>query len=492
MLLRLIRFWKLVQLGEYVIRDVHERLIPLRLNRSQYIVLAACMRQAATGKPIRVTILKARKVGISTFIEVLCSYLGGWYENQRAKLIAHRDKSTQEIFEIATRAAKHHTQRPSTHTAFMLRWQDTDSSYIGETAGGSAVSAGGTPNIAHLSEVAKWHLNKRETWYNVVNAIARTPTSCIFVESTAKGRELFFNHWDASQSPEAEYEAIFIPWFYDQRCSAPASDALVADSDEQDLIRRAATHGVILEPEMLQWRRNKIAEIGPEAFRQEYPSTPEEAVQGTTGLIFPHMRECIIDELPWSISDLLPENMVGGIDFGFNDPCVIWNAVLKDGVLVLIGYYRATESLADQHVEALVAGGTYWCDPANLTDRKHLGQAAEHRALGVRLYAAPRRRRVGEDIGAQEMRHLWDFARSGRLKIMRDVSKQLILECDNLTWNDRTGKVADVRSVESGHFDSIYSLKYLVLGVYRPEAGRSRKALNKPLEHSRRRQWQSV
>lgn len=470
MLKRLIRFRKLCDLGEFWIRDEDAELVPLQLNLAQAVVLAACMKQAAARQPIRITVLKSRKTGISTFWEALCACLGAYYRNQRLKLIAHRDRSTREIFEIASRAAVNHPQRPCKALGEIVRWPDMDSTYVAETAGGTAVAAGETPNGVHLSEVAKWEKKKQETWTNVMNAVPRTLTSLVLVESTAKGRELFFDHWEASRAPGKQYIAIFIPWYFDERCTAPTKGKLSLDPDEQALMLRAANDGIELSHGMIQWRRDKIEEIGADAFRQEYPSTPTEAIQAASGIILPGMRECIVDELPFD-PQLVPfGDRTGGVDFGYCDAAVIWSAFYLDQVLWVTGFWRGVESLACDQLDGLEEGHTYWCDPAQVTDRRQLAKEAREQGLHVRLLPAPRRKHPGEDCSTVELKALVRMGEQGRLRVMRDVATQLIVECDSFMWNETTGKADDRRTAAAGHFDSIMALKYMVMGADKPIA----------------------
>ena len=71
----------------------------------------------------------------------------------------------------------------------------------------------------------------------------------------------------------------------------------------------------------------------------------------------------------------------------------------------------------------------------------------------------------------------------GRLKILRACSKQLILEGDNLAWDEKTGKPNMTRGEAWGHFDTLKMLTYLVMGVETLEVFNS---LKKPLKKATR------
>lgn len=476
MLDRLLCYWAWCELGGCMIRDVHSQIIALRLNGAQMRVFAVMLKQAAAGKPIRLSILKSRKHGISTLIQTLCGFLCGFYEDQRAITIAHEADATDEIFEIARFCATHMelddlSPEPERHR---VKFANTRSLYRARTAGGDAVGAGGTPNMLHLSEGPKWTRNKKETWYNSTIAVPDVPESIIAQEFTPLGRELFFQQFDKASDPDSPYEPIFLPWYLDARCTVDFEGRLALDEDERRLRVVALDYGIELTDGQLMWRRRKILEITAVVFRQEYPSTPEEGIQGSRGLILPGIRGCIIDHLPFDPEMLALENLVGGIDFGYHDPTVIWSGFYVDQTLYLVDCYRKAKGLARQHVDGMATGVTYYCDPAALSDRRELSRAAYDAGLRCTLIPAPRRKVAGEDPSVRELKLLNQLVADGRIKVLRGCSKQLVLEADNFMWNESQGKPDDTRSEDCAHFDTIYALKYLTMGVCcRPPARKS-------------------
>jgi hypothetical protein len=241
---------------------------------------------------------------------------------------------------------------------------------------------------------------------------------------------------------------------------------------------------------MLAWRRMKIADIGADAFRQDFPSTPEEAVQGSKGLIFPMMRQCIIDKLPFDATRLPASEKVGGIDPGYNDPCVILSGFFKDQVLYIVDVWRQTETLAQDQVDALHPGHHYFVDPSELTERLNLERQCSERKISCRFSPAPRRKNPGEDCESQELRKILRMIEKGKLKILRSASKQLILEADNLMWDEKTAKPKMDRGPIWGHFDTLMGLKYMVMGVEVVQCLSSLKAPDK--KESRASQWSKV
>lgn len=476
MLKRLARFYQATRAGLYLIRNVHEDLVPLTANRAQLAIHRKMMEQAAAGKPVRISILKARKVGASTWIQTLLAHLCEYYPLQEALTVAHESTATEKIFTIARRAVQKHGVSAVDVNKRDIGFPDKESHYHAMTAGGVAVSAGGSPNLLHHSEIPKWERNRDETHYNTVNAVAKTPTSIIAAESTAKGRDtLFYQPWkEANDNPDgSEYATVFLPWFIDENCVAdvPKGYKLEMDSDEQALLANARRYGIELSREALYWRRLKVHEIGLHTFRQEYPSTPEEAVQATEGLIITGLRDCLFDELPFD-PEHLPGgemNRVGGIDFGFADAHVQWSGFYVMGEVWLTTYYRRIEGLAKDHVEGLDPGVVYFCDPSALTARKELERAASNaRIPGVRFHPSPRKKRTGENTIENELKMLIGWIQTGRVNIQRACADQLLTEADDYCWNPKTGKPLDTRSELVGHYDSIDALRYLVMGLGQP------------------------
>ena len=473
MLDRLCRYQRRCELGVWFIRDVHQKKVPLKPRLAQAMFRVLMFDQAAEGKPVRIRILKSRKTGISTDVQTMFVDFCTYNENQTAKTIAHEIGATRDIFRIGKYAAKIHDEDEDAVKIKILRheiaWLKQGSEYTCATAGGTAVGAGSTPNLLHISEGPKHsQLNKKETRYNSTTAVPDVSETAIIEEFTAKGRDEYFISWsESAANSDHPYKSLFIPWFADMQCSTPAHHSFRRTEEEEGLVQRARRMGYALSNDQLEWRRRKIMAMpgGEVIFRQEYPSTPEEAVMGTEGLIIRNVRDCLVDELPFDESLCEPSDRVGGIDFGYVDPCVIWSGIYRDDILWLTHFYRKVRGLSRDHVRGLVNGTTYYCDPPERHARCQLIDEADRYGVTCRFAPAPRRKAPGEDCAAAELRMIADLISSNRLKILRSVSNQLLCETDTYVVSEKTGKPLRLRSEEVGHFDTIMALKYLVMGV---------------------------
>ena len=461
--------------GLWFIRNVHQKKVALRPRLAQAMLYAAQLDQAFAGLPVRIRALKSRKTGFSTAVQVEYVDTCAYHDNQVACTIAHEKKATRDIFRIGKYAAATHegerygceTRKAMVHK-YDITWPVMGSEYSCATAGGTAVGAGSTPNMLHISEGPKHTGNKAETRYNSVTAVPDVPESIIVEEFTAKGRDEYFVSWcEAQADPAHPYRALFIPWFADETCTCPLDSPLWPDEDEAALVQRAAKTGYRITKEQLEWRRRKIKAMpgGLVIFRQEFPSSPEEAVMGAEGLIVRGLRDCLVTELPFDPALCSRDELVGGIDFGYMDPCCVWSGVYRDDVLWLTHFHRRTKTLAKDHARYLRPNTTYYCDPPELRERLNFQEEAEKLGLGCRFICAPRRRGPGEDVANQELRFLIDRIERGGLCVLADVAPQLLCEADTFCWNEKTAKPLEQRNDIVGHFDSIMALKYLVMGV---------------------------
>lgn len=261
-----------------MIRTKDAKLIPFILNRAQRRFLAQVLDQwARTGK-VRVVILKARQLGLST---VWGGFMYWWVSQHRATkgiVVTHKAEASTAIFDMTKR---YHEKmlpflKPSTSKSNgrELAFDKLDSGYIVATAGSDTVGRSETLQIAHLSEVGLWPKGKaREIMNGLLQAIPDIPNTFIAIESTARGMSgPFYEACKAAEAGTSGYELCFIPWFEDDAYRAEVPEGFKRSPDEEDL---AAKHD--LDDGQLQFRRLKIAQDGLPLFKQEYPSNPDEA-----------------------------------------------------------------------------------------------------------------------------------------------------------------------------------------------------------------------
>lgn len=125
-------------------------------------------------------------------------------------------------------------------------------------------------------------------------AIPSVGLTAIFYESTAKGIGNFFHTtWQAAKMGRSEFVPMFFPWFWDpmytarnipRHSHAEYSQLKDVTEDEKILMGMGVTEAKLL------WRRWAIVNLcqnDVDKFKQEYPSTPEEAFLSTGRNVFP-------------------------------------------------------------------------------------------------------------------------------------------------------------------------------------------------------------
>lgn len=464
--------------GQCIIRDVHQRLVPLIPNDAQLMVIERMLEQAFNGRPIRLRILKARKRGISTLVHSFFYFLCAHYEQQNAFMLANHHKSTRQIFRIARTMAQKHICAAAFNEPdvgpLTITFPQTESVHTCHTAGGAGSTVGSTPNLLHISEGSLWApAIKEETHMEAVNAVPMVKTSAIIEEFTYDGRELFYENWSAAYQGDGVYDALFIPWFINRDLYLDAPMGFAVNDQEEKLAGMALReYDIEIAPGALYWRRLKINELGDRRFRIQFPATTDDLVEFLEDLVLPGMRSCVIEPIPMNHR---PADAVGGIDYGFHDATVVVTGYYVDQVLCVREVYRRIQGLAADHVHALRDDHHYYIDPSELGPRHELLKEARKHNRRVTIDKAPRLgiRTADEDE--------WDLLRrliaERRLTITRTASAQLLYEAENLLYNRKTGKPdmrRDPQQIDGadgesfGHFDALCALRYCAAGATRP------------------------
>lgn len=234
-----------------------------------------------TGK-VRALVLKGRQMGISTYAAARFYHKTTTGFGRRTLIVAHQQKSTNNLFDMVKRFHRHNPLPISTKNsnATELVFDKTDSKYSLATAGTEDVARGTTAQFAHLSEFGFWS-NGQKHMAGLGNTIPDTAGSEIIIESTANGLgNAFHQMWQDAEAGKGEFIAVFLPWFWDDGYRATVrADFELSPEDV------AYKNAYGLDMEQMQWRANKIATYG-DGFQylwsQEYPATAAEAFQTST------------------------------------------------------------------------------------------------------------------------------------------------------------------------------------------------------------------
>lgn len=309
--------WDTPFFAEHVAKiiDKRARLSPLLPREPQLRLDRALEQQREQGKPMRAIVLKARKLGFSTWTQAKLIQRVTQHQNQKALVIAQDNDTASELFEIGRGiwanlpADEDLNIKPEIVNRRRGRYMKfgnpsskaRDAGHLGinssievDTANEFDAGRGYTYHLVHCSEVAFWPDPKKLT--ALLNAVPDEPETMIVLESTANGHNHFKGRWDRAVAGESLYIPVFAAWHEDP-------DLVLPFDTEEDEEQFASTigqgsygedepmlqerYGCTLE--QLHWRRQAIVDKAGDSldvFNQEFPHSPEVAFISTGRTVF--------------------------------------------------------------------------------------------------------------------------------------------------------------------------------------------------------------
>ncbi len=268
-------------------------LVDLEPNWAQERFLLLAEEQMASTGRVRIIVLKARQLGISTISEALLFHMSFIHEGYRGLVIAHEIPASQNLLAMTRRYWDTYPLKrlytPKSLSKNDIGWVETGSNIKVATAGNKGVGRSSTIHFLHASELGFWP-EPEIAMLALRQAIPNVPGSVIILESTANGVGNYFHReWKAAVDGESEFKALFLPWWehHEYRAShigLPFKTMGRLDSEEKVLRRMG------LSDDQLVWRRwavRNLAGSDVRRFDQEYPSTPEHAFLASGSNIFP-------------------------------------------------------------------------------------------------------------------------------------------------------------------------------------------------------------
>jgi hypothetical protein len=252
-------------------------LVPFLWNPAQRELHRRIEEQKAKTGRVRVIVLKARQMGISTY------FAGRFYKNTtalpgvRTQIIAHEKPASRNLFALVKRFHENMPdaikQPTGADNAEELIFSSIDSGYMVSVATEEGAGRSGTANFAHLSEAAFWH-SLQEQLAALVQTIPDIDGTEIAIETTGNqfGDELH-QLWRRAEAGDSEFMPVFLPWSIDPTYRKALPEGFTMTTEEAAL---AEVHG--LDAEQICWRRAKISQIGSvQHFEREFPLIPEQA-----------------------------------------------------------------------------------------------------------------------------------------------------------------------------------------------------------------------
>ena len=292
--------WLSAAVGELYILTKKRSLVKIKtvINYAQQDFLDECERQLLADGQIRIAVLKARQIGISTIIEAIMFVLAMMFDDFQVLIVSHENDSAENILQMTRRYwrtypfAGFHKEKYNGRKH--LAWEVTESGMQIATAKNEDAGRSRTLHALHASEVAFWD-DPETLMTGLRNSFPSYGTTAIFLESTANGVGNFF-HSECMQAMRGttEYAFKFYPWWQHPEYTAQYLPASMRDKynilgeldeEEQQLVKQFD-----LGVDRLIWRRYAISNLcqnDVDKFHQEYPSSPHEAFISTGRNVFP-------------------------------------------------------------------------------------------------------------------------------------------------------------------------------------------------------------
>ena len=342
--------WRLSNL--YSVLNEDSKIVPFTPREAQlYLLNNLHTRQA---------VLKCRKLGFSTIIQLLGLDTAMWSSNERVKVIAQEVPIAQGIFRDVIKLA--YDQLPDVFKNAAPLESDPSKSEIAFKNGSmievTTSARGTTPSYLHVSELgkiaAKYPDKAEEILLGAITAVPEN--GLVFVESTAEGEEgIFYEMVQTAKNLRDsgaklwpfDFKLFFFGWYMHPKHVAPVESAVISPKDQEYFEEIEQAENVILTPKQRAWYvgyRDKTYFGSEEKMWQEHPSSISEAFKvSKEGTYFAKEFTVIrkqkrITKVPYDPH--YPVNLF--FDIGASDETAIWFIQAKRGTFAIIDFLEAS------------------------------------------------------------------------------------------------------------------------------------------------------
>jgi len=283
-LIRILKDLPLFAKNFLVIHDKSGAESKFKFNRAQQYIHERLEAQIkATGK-VRALILKGRQQGVSTYVQARFFHKIVTKRGKKAFILTHLSDATRAIFEMTKRYSENIDRdlfaQPDKKNDNMLTYNSIGSGYRVGTAGSAEIGRSMTNQYLHLSEYA-FYKDAARISMGLMQTVAEISDTEVIKESTANGVDNdFYMDWQEAKNGKSRYQAIFVPWYWQDEYCIDDPDFIPTD-EEREWLEKFGDNG--LKPGHLNWRRIKLQDFKGDyeqkcrRFRQEYPFTDDEA-----------------------------------------------------------------------------------------------------------------------------------------------------------------------------------------------------------------------
>lgn len=299
------------------IRSKSGEIIKFVPNKPQRALIDYVIYCLLEGLPIRVIVLKARQMGLSTAIEALGYWWNSTNKNQTAVIIGHEDASARNLYRMFRRyydnsnpvfkpSIKYNTKSDLTFERYDDEGNQVGLGSVIKTATAKNTSAGRSDTIQflHASEVGEWE-NGEELVASLMQTVPYLPRTFIFLESTAKGKGNYFHkEWRNAEKGLNNFVPFFFPWWlideYEDYDDEEVGELSEYEDFLIDLFKKGFTtwsgeHFDVSEETFIpkiKFYRRKSRDFASDPARmfQEYPSIANEAFVASGANVFPVLK----------------------------------------------------------------------------------------------------------------------------------------------------------------------------------------------------------
>jgi hypothetical protein len=349
-------WWRLNNL--YYITDKQGKRVKFQPNWAQRILY--------NGMWYLNIVLKARQLGMTTFIQIFMLDRCLFNDDVNAGVIAHNREDAEDFFHKKIKFAYDNlpdwlkAERPAT----------SDSAKQLEFSNGSSIRVGtslrsGTYQYLHISEFGKVCAKYPDKAREIISGSLNTVDAgqFVWIESTAEGAWGRFyemcidaerKQLDGTDLTQLDYKFFFFPWWEHPDYSLDGDIYIPAEMEKyfNDL---EESRGIQLTKGQRNWYMKK-AEVQKKDMKQEYPSTSEEAFeQVPEGAIYADEMQAVKDEgrvthLP---VEQAPIYTFWDLGVGKGEICSIWLMQKVGTWHNFIGYIQGAQRGLDYYVKEL-------------------------------------------------------------------------------------------------------------------------------------------
>ncbi|MFI0435998.1 MAG: terminase [Parachlamydiaceae bacterium] len=385
-------------------------------------------------------VLKARQLGITTFITLLFLDTALFNSNVSCGIIADTEENAKYIFRKIKYA---YDCLPEPLKA--IREAKIDSAKELTFSNNSLIRVGTSLRsatfqyllISEFGKIAAEDIKRtNEILTGSLNTIAAG--SYCFIESTARGREgAFYNMCVEAQKmrdsgkslSQLDYKFHFLPWHKHPEYSLVESVHI-----PEDLIKYfkelQESYSIKINPNQMAWYAAKYKTQGDDMLR-EYPSTPEEAFQSNLeGHYYSkYMTKARVERRIGNVPHDQNLPVFVAMDLGFNDAMALWWYQKLGSELRLIDYYENSGEPLNHYIK-IIKNKPY------ITERVF----APHDASSTELGSGLTRVQIARNLGL-------DFTVLPRLSLQEGIDS--VRNILNRCWFDEVKCEKGIRALEN-------------------------------------------